>query len=375
MKTVNAIPPLPPSVVQLNNLFTDPFYEFKDVVRAVELDPSLSGKLLHLANCASRGTRSTGSLSDAVFRLGVLESIAAAEEPLHHVQTPCIYNMFKSGIPSSRRIVVQGLGAGGAFGNFRNHLYYRDTPLGYVLRSPVLGLLLRLTANCTGRGTHLLTKAQALRNTFPLEDHRNPIWQWHQHGDLEWVCNHFQVRPMDVIARQVMTMRKVEAQSLCHIWAAYSLLGDEDITLTLWSKLAHAQSRHLSSPLYGDGVLEYAFSIPWAIKLHRPENRIRKAIARKADVPEVIVKRRKTGFGIKRRDWATDRSVFGPLVPLAEKVVCPDLINGLRTSRPADAMLFWNMINYALWKRLCIDGESLGVLQDELAAAEIAHRE
>ena len=81
MKSVSAIPPLPPSVLQLNNLFMDPYYEFKDVVRAVELDPPLSGKLLHLANCASRGTRRTGSINEAVFRLGsgIVKSVAMAE--------------------------------------------------------------------------------------------------------------------------------------------------------------------------------------------------------------------------------------------------------------------------------------------------------
>ena len=65
MQTVNAIPPLPPSVEQLNKLFADPYYDFKDVVRAVELDASLSGKLLHLANCASRGTGRADSIREA----------------------------------------------------------------------------------------------------------------------------------------------------------------------------------------------------------------------------------------------------------------------------------------------------------------------
>ncbi|MCP4785696.1 MAG: HDOD domain-containing protein [Fuerstiella sp.] len=81
MKTVNAIPPLPPSVVQLNELFADPYYDFKDVVRAVELDPALTGRLLHLANCASRGTRGAESIRDAVFKLGsgIVKSVAMAE--------------------------------------------------------------------------------------------------------------------------------------------------------------------------------------------------------------------------------------------------------------------------------------------------------
>ena len=49
LKTVNTLPPLPPAVTRLNKLFADANYEIKDVVRTVELDPVLCGKLLKLS--------------------------------------------------------------------------------------------------------------------------------------------------------------------------------------------------------------------------------------------------------------------------------------------------------------------------------------
>ena len=81
MKTVKRIPPLAPSVVQLNELFSDPDYEFTDVIRAIELDPALSGKLLQIANTASRGQGRMGSLREAVVSLGggVVKSVAMAQ--------------------------------------------------------------------------------------------------------------------------------------------------------------------------------------------------------------------------------------------------------------------------------------------------------
>ena len=81
METINALPPLPPSVTRLNQLFADPDYEFKDVVRAVELDPSLSGKLMHLANSASYGPGKVSSIGEAVVRLGgsTIRATAMAE--------------------------------------------------------------------------------------------------------------------------------------------------------------------------------------------------------------------------------------------------------------------------------------------------------
>ena len=58
------------------------------------------------------------------------------------------------------------------------------------------------------------------------------------------------------------------------------------------------------------------------------------------------------------------------MVCLAEKVLDPGIIRQMRTLEPSQAMIFWSMINYALWKRLCIDGESLESLKEELAEAE-----
>ena len=39
---------------------------------------------------------------------------------------------------------------------------------------------------------------------------------------------------------------------------------------------------------------------------------------------------------------------------------------GMRSRDPEKAMLFWNMINYAIWKRICVDNESADDLINEL---------
>ena len=303
------------------------------------------------------------------YTTGVLESIAMAEEPVHHLQTACLYDMFKNGLPQRKSVAVQGLGAGGAFGNFRNHLYMLDKPVYRGLGTSAVYPLLKAASRCSGRGHVLLSRLNDLRNKAPLDDPRNPIWCWHQYGDVGWVCEHFGTSPEAIISRQQSTMKKLSDHTLYHVWASYSLLGDEDITLSLWSKLAHTNSRVLHSPFYDEDVLARAFDIPWHMKLQRPENVVRKSVASHLGVPEFIVSRRKTGFGIKRSDWATEGSVFDPLASLAEKVMDPALIREMRVESPAKAMLFWNMINYALWKRICINGERLDSLRSELQEA------
>jgi len=74
------VPPLPQSVVKLLSLYADPDYEIRDVVRAVELDPSLCFKLLRLANSAAHsGTIRT--TAEAVVRLGAetVQSLSLVE--------------------------------------------------------------------------------------------------------------------------------------------------------------------------------------------------------------------------------------------------------------------------------------------------------
>ena len=72
--------PLPPTVVKLSTLLADPNYDIWDVVRAVELDPVLAGKVIRLANAPCYGGGSVASVRDAVTRIGTgsVRSLAIA---------------------------------------------------------------------------------------------------------------------------------------------------------------------------------------------------------------------------------------------------------------------------------------------------------
>ncbi len=41
-------------------------------------------------------------------------------------------------------------------------------------------------------------------------------------------------------------------------------------------------------------------------------------------------------------------------------------IRRLQVADERTAMTYWNILNYALWRRLCIDNEPLSVLEGEL---------
>ena len=308
--------------------------------------------------------------TNAEYRSGLIEAIALAEEPVHHLQSVCLHLLFKNAIEPGQQTVVQGLGAGVSFGNFRNHLYMKDKLLFKLLSLRPCLSTLELVSRATERGEITVSELRLLRNKATLDDPENPIWGWHRHGNLDWACSRFHTSPDQLLRRQLETIQATDADSVYDLWARYALLGDEDVTLALWSKIAHGNGCFLYSPLYDPRVLQSALSIPWSGKLRPPSNRLRKSIARRLGVPDFVITRPKTGFGIKRADWALEDGPFDPLVSLAEKVFDPGEIRQMRTTTSSEAMTFWNMITYAIWKRLMINGERVEDLVNELAEAE-----
>jgi len=78
--TANCLPPLPQIVGRLNHFFADPKYDLADVVEVLELDATLSGKLLKLAHSAASGQECVSSVRQAVMVLseGTVRAVAIA---------------------------------------------------------------------------------------------------------------------------------------------------------------------------------------------------------------------------------------------------------------------------------------------------------
>ncbi len=302
------------------------------------------------------------------YLTGLVDSIALVEGPVHHLQSVCLHLLLTEGIDESHDVVLQGLGAGGCVGNFRNFLFLREKRWAKFMASAPLFQLLSLIPPWTGRGRVFLGKLRDMRNRLPLDNPDNLIWKWHQYGDAEWVCRHFNVTPHDIVARHIERVSQLGAGSLYDAWALYSLLGDEEVTLAIWSMLAAGTGKTFFFPFYDEDFLRCAMRIPWSIKLGATENVLRKNIAQKLGVPGFILNRPKAGFGIRRDDWALEGGVFDPLARLVADVIGDNEMRPLRCRDPKKAMLFWNWVNYAVWKRLCIDGELPQDLCEEITA-------
>jgi asparagine synthetase B (glutamine-hydrolysing) len=301
------------------------------------------------------------------YLLGFLQAIEAAEEPLHHLQSVLLFLLLKN-IPSKEtEVVLSGLGADGIFGSGYHerifpHAGLHDSGLGRLLSSDPFSYLLKKVVYITGRGKY------RMRYLLPLADPDHILWLMGKYGDDEWVCSHFGIRRDDIVSNRCRALGSLEDRSLLEAASVLSFLGSASVTQAIWSKLGEVNRKILVYPFTGANVIRSAFSIPWEVKLSEPKGILRRA-ARHLNVPEFIVSRPKKGWGIKEERWGERDGVLEPLVPLAAKIFDEKEIRLMQSSVPRKAMTFWNMLNYAIWKRLCIHNESVSHLSEELREA------
>ena len=274
--------------------------------------------------------------------MGFLEAISLAEEPLHHLQSVLLHLLFKKGVPQDKKIIVHGQGAGFSFGNVINYLYRKDKIITKLFSKHPLKEIYISLSKLSGKRGHIQSLKQSTL-TYSLFDPRNPIWAWHNFGSERWTCDYFNVTDRDIIERRYDFIKQFDNKSIYDLWSLYSFLGDEDITLPIWSKLGEGNNKILYTPFYDLNVLNYVFSIPWKLKLKKPGNILRKEIARRSNIPEFIITRPKRGFGIRNEFWSEKGGVFEPLVPLASKVFDEKQIRDMQSLDPKKAMTFWNI--------------------------------
>jgi len=298
---------------------------------------------------------------------GLIEAISLAEEPVHHLQSVLLHLLWKNEIPKNEKIVLCGQGRGTTFGD--NNFFYinenKDKVIFRLLSTKPSIHLLDIVSKLMGRGEELIDIMKKSNCGYPLSNPENPIWSWMAHGSKNWVCNYFNVTEEDIVRERCNFINEFSNMSIYDIWSLYSLFGDEDVTLSILSKIGEGNKRIIYFPFYDLNLLDYVFSIPWSLKL-RKYNILAKEIARQSKLPEFIINRPKSSFGIHSRQWPEKGGTFEPLIPLASKVFDEKEIRKLQSSNPKKAMTFWNILNYSIWKRLCINNEPLEVLLEEL---------
>ena len=198
-----------------------------------------------------------------------------------------------------------------------------------------------------------------------LDDPDHLLWSLGYYGSKNWVCNYFRVSDFDIIEGRYSTLRLFGDRSIYDQITLISFLGGASVTKSIWSKLGEGQGKIVHYPYGDDNLLHYIHTVPWSLKLKNPKNILRE-VAKQIGLPGIIIDRPKQSFGISSDKWGVKDGVFEPLIPLCAKVFDIREIQKMQSSETEKAMTFWNMLNYTIWKRLCINNESVDVLLSEL---------
>ena len=307
--------------------------------------------------------------SNEEYLLAFIESIANAEQPVNHLQSVMLYLLFKHKMDKRNGVVVCGYGADSIFGlrtqrqilNFtRRHALYR------FLRQPVVVKLMRALADLSGKGKSridFIEKTRRIHSAY--DDPDNIIWDFEKYGSVEWVCDYYGVNKEKIIQNRLNILKPMLTASVFDILSILGLAIDSSVTPGIWASLAESTGNLFYLPYLNEALMVSSFRIQWEDKLRQPKYILRK-IARNMHVPEFIITRKKSGFGANPSLWAPKGSLFEPLVGLCTGVFPEAEIRKFQSGEISQAMTYWNMLNYALWKKIVLNGESVEDLQGDV---------
>jgi asparagine synthetase B (glutamine-hydrolysing) len=339
-------------------------YSFEDAARNIEKDYALSA-------AEALGTRhGYHEEGGEAYLYGLLETIATVEEPLHSLQMVLMWLLLGRGLPGDKRVVICGQGADGVFGLGMHEAIFRSrqgSRLAWRVASGPTVALARRWARRSRRGEYALSRLETCwRQRVPLTDPRHLIWDLQRYGDPAWVRSYFGVSDHDLIANRLAALQPFADRDLLDLVSILDLAGDVGVVQAQWSKTGEAHGRGVLYPYTDQAVLAHVMSLPWAGKLAEPKAILR-GVARQLGVPAFIVERPKSGFGLSPERWALRGGPLEPLVPLASRVVPETVIRQVQTADRRLSRIYWHLLNYAIWRRLVIEGQAVQALKDELA--------
>jgi asparagine synthetase B (glutamine-hydrolysing) len=300
---------------------------------------------------------------------GLIESIYSAEEPLNHLQSVMLYLLFKKGIDNDDEyLIINGDGADVLFGLPTHniiHSYENSMFLKLFCMVPFCKRISEYFSKIFSRDYSGATELMTNLKIHDIQNISHPLWKVGAYGSEQWVKKNFGIEENEIIKNRLNCIKKCGNRPLYDLIALNSLIITASSTCFVWDKLAEYNGKRLYLPFQNKKLIEYAFNIPWEQKLKAPK-RILRDVAKSNSIPSFIISRRKSGFGVQPKTWALKGEIFDSLIPLCEKVFSRDELISMQSEESKKAMIFWNMLNYAIWKRLFIYNEPLSVLLEEL---------
>jgi asparagine synthetase B (glutamine-hydrolysing) len=293
------------------------------------------------------------------YLAGVIESIAAAEEPVNHLQSVLLYLISKNYASQHADVLLNGNLADAMFGADIQLACWKHRRAIAVLRSLGISAPLRKLYRLSGmhdRRLHFLTGDFQQKATSS----RHLLWGVGQYGDITTVKELFGGTDESILGPRISMMAHYERHSVSD---KVTILGI--LTLTpIWSRMAEAGGNANAFPFGKGRVIESVLPIPWSAKVSEPK-RIVRDLLRRYDFPEAMISRPKQSFGFPFKFWSLPNTLFQPLVDMAADTFDRALLSQLQSGEPRHAMILWSVLNFHFWKQIVIDQKSPGDLAAE----------
>lgn len=306
------------------------------------------------------------------FLRGVVDSIEHAEVPVVAMQSALLDLVFNRALPHDQRIVISGQGADSLFG-LSIMYHYQETRR---VTKPVFAPLFKLLANTLGRlpqgdhqfpwaRMHAFSKKRWDLN-FGNVDHG--LWLMGEFADKDWVKSTFHVDDEALLAGRRAAIGQFSINNVLDAFTVLDFVSDVAYMQDVWGKLGEAKGRWISFPFNSPELIRVANHTPWEEKMSQHKRLIRRA-GQMAGVPDSVLFRPKRTFGISAKRWAAPGSVLESLFRVAAPVVEMDVLRQFLGADERRAMTGWTLVNYAIWKRIVINGESAESVRAELPDA------
>jgi asparagine synthase (glutamine-hydrolysing) len=299
----------------------------------------------------------------------VVECIHVSEEPIH-MQAALFQRQYAAGMPPETRVLVSGQGADGINGfrlQAKLHAARQKISTRWVAGKPDVALGLARALRSAGIRSRQLDVATG--EHLALADPDNTIWMHEKYGNESWAQEYFGTTREQTIQGRHELVKMFGEHDIYDRLALLYVYSDIAVAGAMWSKIAESHGRGILYPFTAFPVMDAALSIPWDVKLSELKKILRE-VARLLRVPEFIMSRPKSGLGIDPDRWAVKDGALEPLIPLVKGVFDIDVIRRLQKKpNRCNATTFWCILNYAIWRRLFIDGEPIETLLCEIESS------
>ncbi|MGI9641433.1 MAG: asparagine synthase (glutamine-hydrolyzing) [Acidimicrobiia bacterium] len=295
------------------------------------------------------------------------------EEPV--CEPPAIALYFVAKLAAEHvKVVLSGEGGDEAFAgysNYRNNTWYER---GKQVAGPTRSMVSNLLERVPDQGPRINKYLQSF--DIPLDDYylsrtATPYTYFNEHRDELYSAQWAAKLPSDDRALQEFWATSDGQGILNRMLYVDTKTWLPDDLLLKADKITMAQSLELRVPLLDHRVLEFAASLPSSRKLRGFQTKYLLKEALRAQVPDEIRTRKKTGFPVPYERWIAEASA-GPVSDLLLDDVAID--RGYFRRSEIEAMLrrnadagdlsreVFSLIVLELWHRLFVDGADVSSL-------------